>query len=419
MKDKWDRKYLYYGITAVIVCFIAIAFQALLEHVGKVVGVVDSFITSLNSVLIGLFIAYLMNPILVCLDRKVFGPFAKKIANRLPFVKKKDSFAFRLGRTLSIIMTLFIFVGLIWTFLWLVIPSIYESIVAISQNSSTYIENIQAWIHNIWNSDKQQEAWVVNIINQVTTSVTTYLDTEIIPKLGTWIVNVSSGVIGGVKFLFNCVVGLIVSVYVMASKERFGAQCKKMIYAFLSKSKADKLIEGISVTDRIFGGFISGKIVDSIIIGILCYFGMTILKLDFVVLISVIVGVTNVIPFFGPFIGAIPSALILLLVDPMQCLIFVIWVLVLQQLDGNVIGPLILGDSTGVNGFWIIVSISVGGGMFGVPGMIFGVPVFATIYHLVRYICEELLKKKGMPTDTDAYRKQEDTDIERRQDEED
>ncbi len=419
MKDKWDRKYLYYGITAVIVCFIAIAFQALLEHVGKVVGVVDSFITSLNSVLIGLFIAYLMNPILVCLDSKVFGPFAKKIANRLPFVKKKDSFAFRLGRTLSIIMTLFIFVGLIWTFLWLVIPSIYESIVAISQNSSTYIENIQVWIHNIWNSDKQQEAWVVNIINQVTTSVTTYLDTEIIPKLGTWIVNVSSGVIGGVKFLFNCVVGLIVSVYVMASKERFSAQCKKMIYAFLSKSKADKLIEGISVTDRIFGGFISGKIVDSIIIGILCYFGMTILKLDFVVLISVIVGVTNVIPFFGPFIGAIPSALILLLVDPMQCLIFVIWVLVLQQLDGNVIGPLILGDSTGVNGFWIIVSISVGGGMFGVPGMIFGVPVFATIYHLVRYICEELLKKKGMPTDTDAYRKQEDTDIERRQDEED
>ncbi len=419
MKEKWDRKYLYYGITAVIVCIIAFGFQAILDNIGKVTGVISLFITSLNSVLIGLFIAYLMNPVLVCLDNKVFGPFANKIATKSKIIKKKDSFAFRVSRTLSIFVTLFIFVGLIWIFLRLVIPSIYESILAISQNSSSYIENIQNWVHDIWNTDRQQEAWVVNIINQISTSVTGYLNDEIIPKMGTWIVNISSGVIGGVKFLFNCVVGLIVSVYVMASKEKFAAQCKKLIYAFFKRENADQLIRGIGVTDRIFGGFISGKIVDSIIIGILCYFGMSLLKLDFVVLISVIVGVTNVIPFFGPFIGAIPSALILLLVDPMQCLIFVIWVFALQQLDGNVIGPLILGDSTGVNGFWIIVSISIGGGMFGVPGMIFGVPVFASIYHLVRYICEELLKKKGMPTETEAYQKKYVIESERRQDEED
>ena len=403
MKNDWKKKYLYYGATLLAVCFIAMVFWHLLQHLSWLKNFSKTLLSGLSSVLIGMFIAYLLNPILVCLENKVFVPLATVLVRNNKRLKNKDKFIFKFGRTLSIILTLVIFVGIIWEFLWLIVPQIYKSILSISNDIPTYVTNVQQWVMNLWANNQEQAAWLTNMLDQVTDTVTNFLNNDLIPKLGDLIVNISTGVIGGVKFIFNFVVGIMVSVYIMAGKEKFGAQLKKMLYAFFSRRHANQILVGVRETDRIFGGFINGKIIDSIIIGFLCYFAMLILQLPYAVLISVIIGVTNVIPFFGPFIGAIPCAIIVFFVSPMQCVAFVILIFVIQQLDGNIIGPLILGDSIGISGFWIIVSISVGASMFGVAGMIFGVPICACLYNLVRYICNHLLRKKDLPTDSIEY----------------
>ena len=199
----------------------------------------------------------------------------------------------------------------------------------------------------------------------------------------------------------SCII--IVSIYILGNIEGFSASAKKLMYTVFSVEAAEKLREGLNFTDKTFMGFINGKLLDSAIIGLICYIGCALLNIPYALLVSVIVGVTNVIPFFGPFIGAVPSALLILLVDPLKCLIFVIFIIVLQQLDGNVIGPKILGSSIGINGFWVMFSIILGGGLFGFWGMLLGVPVFVVIYTALGRLVTKKLVKRDLPTDTDEY----------------
>ena len=182
----------------------------------------------------------------------------------------------------------------------------------------------------------------------------------------------------------------------------FAFRCKG-VYSLLREDRAAALLRGTRRVDRIFSGFVRGKLLDSLIIGILCFIGCSVLKMPYTPLISVVVGVTNVIPFFGPFLGAIPSVFLILLVDPLKAVYFALFVLALQQLDGNVIGPKILGDSTGISSFWVIVSILVGGGFFGVLGMFFGVPVFAAVRTLIKYLVDRRLAGRDMPLEASAY----------------
>ena len=202
----------------------------------------------------------------------------------------------------------------------------------------------------------------------------------------------------------NLTIGIVVSIYLLFSKEKFIAQSKKLIYSVFERSTANNLISDFQMINRTFIGFLGGKIVDSIIIGILCYVCISFIGTPYPLLISVIVGVTNIIPYFGPFIGAIPSALLVLMVDPMECLYFVIFIFLLQQFDGNILGPKILGDSIGVSAFWIIFSVTVFGGLLGVLGMVIGVPLFAVIYNLVNRRVRKNLKKRGYPVETDDYK---------------
>ena len=212
----------------------------------------------------------------------------------------------------------------------------------------------------------------------------------------------SIGVIG-ILFRFDLIVGIIVSIYLMTMKEKSLARCCKAVYALFDEKKANAVVHGTRQVDRIFSGFVRGKLLDSLIIGALCFIGGSILKLPYTPLVSVVVGVTNVIPFFGPFLGAIPSAFLILLVSPKQCLIFVIFIVVLQQFDGNILGPKILGDATGISSFWVIVAILVGGGFGGVLGMFIGVPVFACAQELLKYLMDKRLRKRNMPTEAYAY----------------
>ena len=218
-----------------------------------------------------------------------------------------------------------------------------------------------------------------------------------------FIANITTGVYNVVKAVFNAIIGLIISVYVLMTKEKFIGQAKKIIYAIFRPRYGNVVMEVFRKADDVFGGFFIGKIIDSLIIGCICFVGLAILRMPYVALISVIVGVTNIIPFFGPYIGAIPSFILIFLVDPMKGVYFIIFIIILQQVDGNVIGPKILGNTTGLSPFWVIFAILLFGGSFGVIGMLFGVPIFAMIYYIVKRIVEHILKKRRLPEETEQY----------------
>ena len=227
----------------------------------------------------------------------------------------------------------------------------------------------------------------------------------------TYVASFTTGVISAFRMFFNFVIGLVIALYLLVGKETFIGQGKKILYAVLPAKAGNNALRLLRVSHQLFGGFISGKIVDSAIIGVICYVGLIILKIPYSLLVAAIVGVTNVVPFFGPFIGAVPSFILIALAEPMKGLYFLVFVLALQQVDGNIIGPKILGDSTGLSSFWVIFAILVGGGLFGFMGMLFGVPTFAVIYWLIREIVAYTLRKRRLPEETRDYIKMENVDI--------
>ena len=206
------------------------------------------------------------------------------------------------------------------------------------------------------------------------------------------------------SFLKDFALGFIVSIYMLCNKETLLAQIKKTIVSITKKSTCAKIMGVSSQANKVFSGFIIGKIIDSIIIGLLCFIGLTLMKMPYNIMIAVIVGVTNIIPFFGPIIGAVPSTLLMLIVDPKKAILLFIFILILQQFDGNILGPKILGDTTGLPGFWVLISLIVSGGLFGFAGMVLAVPVFALVYSFVRTYVENKLRKKKLPVTTEYYK---------------
>ena len=234
--------------------------------------------------------------------------------------------------------------------------------------------------------------------------MTNWLTKEVLPQAQMLMTAVSGGIFQAVGFVSDLVVGVIVSVYLLSTKERCAAHARKLVYGFVPLEKTYWLFRGIHNVDRIFSGFVRGKLLDSLIIGVICFFVCRFLKIPYTPLVSVIVGVTNIIPFFGPFLGAVPSIFLILLANPIRAVYFLIFIIILQQVDGNVIGPKILGDKTGLSSLWVIIAILVGGSFFGLPGMFFGVPVFACLYAFVSFLTRTRLRERGMPENTAAYR---------------
>ena len=229
------------------------------------------------------------------------------------------------------------------------------------------------------------------------------LTEKVLPHTQSLVTAVSGGIVSALSFLMDLIVGVIVSIYLLATKERCAAHARRTIYALTADRHTPWVFRAVRRVDEIFSGFVRGKILASLIIGLICFIGCSLLNFPYTPLVSVIVGVTNVIPFFGPFLGAIPSTFLILLVSPMKALYFVLFVLLLQQLDGNIIGPKILGDKTGLSSLWVIIAILVGGSFFGLAGMFFGVPVCACLYSAADFLVRVLLKKRGLPLETEAY----------------
>ena len=242
-------------------------------------------------------------------------------------------------------------------------------------------------------SNEQLLDFIETSYDKLQANLDTWVKETLLPSMQSILSGAAVGVMSFVAFLKNLVIGLIVSVYLLASRKKFGQQGKLILYSLVKRRWADLFLEEICYADKMFGGFINGKILDSAIIGVLCYIACLIFKFPSALLVSVIIGVTNVIPFFGPFIGAIPATLLILIQNPIKALWFVLFVLVLQQVDGNIIGPKILGNTTGLSSFWVLFAILLFGGLWGFVGMIIGVPLFAVIYDVIKKLVIHGLKR--------------------------
>ena len=389
LRQKFNRGMTYFLViaTCVFFYFALLRIDLLLHAAGKVVEV-------LKPVFYGLAIAYLLNPIVKRVDRWLIPRMEKKLSPQR---------AAKLSRTVGVLSALILLIALVGALLNMLLPELYRSIRDLVYTLPGQISELIDRFNHFQSKDTATNLLIKNIIEQGGESIMNWLSTDLMSQMNTLMSNLTVGVFNIFSEICNFLIGLIVSVYVLFSKEKFSAQCKKMAYAFMKTDHANMLLHLTKKSNDIFGGFIIGKIIDSAIIGVLCFLGLSILDMPYILLISVIVGVTNVIPFFGPYIGAIPSAILILLVDPMKGLYFLIFILFLQQLDGNVIGPKILGDSTGLSAFWVVFSILLGGGLFGFVGMIMGVPTFAVIYYIIMMIADRLLEKKNLPLPSSNY----------------
>ncbi|NLL79998.1 MAG: AI-2E family transporter [Clostridiales bacterium] len=398
MKYRGDKKYLYWGITAFLIFAACVCFYYLVFHAQSLKEGINHLISISMPIIDGLILSYLMTPILNGIEKKMIYPICYKLNIRTDTQRSRKWI-----RGISIVLTLLLVWFLLYEFFSMVIPQLILSIQSIILQFPVYVTQISNWVEKLLADNPVAEEFVLDMFNKYSGELESWLNTRLLPQINSILKVVSLSLIGFIKALFNLIIGLIISIYVMGSKETFAGQGKKILYAFFETKTANIIIHDFRFTHRAFSGFISGKILDSIIIGILCFIGTTLIGTPYPVLISVIIAVTNIIPFFGPYFGAIPSALLILMIDPIQCLYFVIFILILQQFDGNILGPKILGNSTGLSSFWVIFAITIFGGLYGVFGMIIGVPAFAVLYAGIRTFINRMLKRKNLPIQTKQY----------------
>lgn len=367
-----NKSYLRWGLTITLsACAILVFYNTFFQN-GVLLLFIKKLLHILKPVIYGFALAYLLAPVVNFFDR-VFICADKK--GRHPVLVRAGS-----------ILATWLLVGLfVYGLMHILIPQLIISIQTLAFNVEDYYNTVYAWVLRMMDDYPDVSRWLIERANSYYNELAKLLK-SIIPQAQQAFMVVTGGILSILVFFKDLLVGIIVSVYLLATKELFARHSRKLLYCLTNETQYFSALRGAATVNQIFSGFVRGKLLDSLIIGIVCFIGATLLKLPYTPLISVFVGVTNVIPFFGPFLGAIPSAFLILLADPLKCLYFVLFVLVLQQFDGNILGPKILGDSTGLSSFWVIVAILVGGGFGGVLGMFLGVPIFACIYAFVTFL---------------------------------
>ncbi len=359
----------------------AIAFYFLLFRIGELTSYLSVILSALQPVVIGMAVAYVLCPVQTFFERHL---------------TKCGRFA----RLTSVLLTMLAAAGIVGIFCVLALPELVHSVsdlvTKLPGMVDAQLERLRAYL------ETDSEA-VENFMKMVR-SVEDFLSNWIKTNLFSTVSNISSSVLSIGSAVVNLTVAIVVAIYLLLDRERYVAQCRKLFFS-VSKNKKwnDAILDGVHQADRIFSGFISGKLVDSLIVGVICFVCLTILRMPYALLVSVIVGVTNIIPMFGPFIGAVPSAFLILLVSPGKCVVFLIFIIILQQIDGNIIGPRILGNSTGLSALYVTVAMLLFGKLLGFLGMIVGVPLFATLYYIVKRVAEYSLRKQEMPVSTQDY----------------
>ena len=385
MKIDWNRKYTTVAVYSFIVIACSIVFYLISSQVKVFSNKISDFIAILYPFIIGFAIAYLLNFIL------------KFIENRIISEKMRGKSPARV-RAISMLLTYLVAGTLCYLFVHFVWPELLESIIGLFNDIPNYVNNATVMINKLieeFNLTPASMEILESKWKELTDFIMNFM-TDIIPVIGNTIMVVISS-------LWNIVLGVIVSIYLLKDKEKFFAISKKITYAIFNREHSYKILELTHRANKIFGKFLGGKILDSFKIAIITFVILTIFKMPYTLLVTVIVGVTNVIPFFGPFFGAIPSVILVRFVSPIKAFWLLIIILIIQQLDGNVIGPKILGDSIGVSAFWILFALLIAGKFLGLVGMLLGVPLFAFIYSIIKDVTEERLDKKGLPVNTDDY----------------
>ena len=387
MKVNWNSKYNTISVyTLIVICcsiifyFVASQIGSFSEKIGIAIGIMYPFI-------IGFAIAYLLNFILDFYEIRVLGK--AKWFSKLRKVQK---------RSIGLLLTYLTAIGIGYLFIHFIVPQLIDSIMGFVNDVPQYVDNVTRLFNDLMNETNVSPEYAALIQEQMDKYIQFIMDfaKEIIPVVGNTLKLVASSV-------WNIVLGIIISVYLLIDKENFFAINRKITCALFSTKTANRIFELTYRSNETFGKFLSGKIIDSAIIGVLSFVVFSIFKMPYTLLISVIIGVTNIIPFFGPFIGAIPSFIIILFVSPTKALVFLLLVFIIQQIDGNIIGPKILGDSIGISAFWILFAILVAGKFLGIVGMIIGVPLFAIVYSIIKEEVEYKLKIKELPTETKDY----------------
>ena len=396
-KFEGKKQYIYWGVTAFAVIAGCIVLYATIARWPIFYAGVTKVFRILSPFIWGFAISYLLRPMMRFFEKRIFARMGARL------FPKNERWRFVSARGSAIIVSEALMILIIFLLLRMVLPQIYSSIENLLLNSTTYYDKIVEWVSKVLADYPQLEETFVTVIADMSESLIGWMKTSLLPQMTNLVTNITNGVYYFIRGVYYVVVGVIVSIYILFNKEAVGTGAKKLIYSIFSVPFANKILDGIRFTDKIFMGFISGKVVDSAIIGMLCYICCVLMGMPYAVLVSVIIGVTNVIPFFGPFIGAVPAAFIILIESPIKCLEFVLFIFVLQQFDGNILGPKILGESIGVNGFWVMFSIILGGGLFGFAGMLLGVPVFVVTYTGITKLVDKKLKRNGLPADTAAY----------------
>lgn len=392
MKNRKFSRYV--NLSIALFCAIAaciVVYFTLLRMQG-----ISTQISKINSILApfsyGAVLAYLLRPCCNVVERQLNASLPEKLK--------------KLASPVAVIVSLIVGGLVVYAVIIMIVPQLVTSIVTIWNATPGRIAQLVEWAETKFADNEQAVEMLGDRTEQLYEEVSKWVQQNIVPQATLFFSGVGMSVVKVFKFLYNFLVGIIVAVYLLGGRRKFARQGMLVVRGILPNKWADVLLDEIRLTDRLFNGFVNGKIVDSTIIGILCYIGCAILRFPNPVLLAAIIGVTNVIPFFGPFIGAVPATLLILIVDPMKALWFVVFVLILQQLDGNVIGPKILGDRTGIDGFWVMFAIILFGGLWGLVGMVIAIPLFAVFYNLVKRLVYRGLKKKDNLILWEDYRQQ-------------
>lgn len=376
------KRYLKIGITGAAILASGILCAFVLFKMPVIISVLKGITEILKPFLYGVVFAYLLAPLCNKIEEKLFQIFPKAKTKARRFIC-----------FIAIVISLCVAIAVIWLIIMMIIPQVWDSVMKIIQMVPQKLIVVNNWIEHTLENQPELQAYFEEFSSQAESNIDSLLNVDTIQKVQSIINSLSVQLFGVLGVVKNIFLGLLISAYLLGSRKLFGAQAGLILHGVFSDKWAKIIEEEIRYTDKMFNGFLVGKIIDSAIIGLLCFAGTSIMGFEAPAFISVIIGITNIIPFFGPFIGAIPCGLLLLLENPMHCLYFIIFIFVLQQLDGNVIGPKILGNTTGVSSFWVLFAILLFGGMWGVVGMVIGVPLFAVIYDIIRKLVYRGLRK--------------------------
>ena len=392
MHDPKQKRYLYLMLSG----FGAISLSILLFFVLYRLRGIGQLLQTVT----GILLPFIYGGVVAYLARPMCNTYEKFLMRHLPERLR------RFSPSAAVVGSLVTLLLIVYALGAMIFPQVYDSVVTLGKTIPSRLESFVLWAETTFGESEYMDA-LFDFFNtsyeKIYMQVDAWIRNDLFPQITTLVSSVSSSVFAVLRSLYNLIIGLIVAVYVLSSRKRFARQSTLIVRSVLSEKWANAVLEEVTLMDRMFGGFIDAKILDSLIIGILCYLGCWVLRIPNTLLISVFVGITNIIPFFGPLIGAVPSTLLILIESPIKAVWFVIFVVVLQQLDGNVIGPRIMGNKICISGFWVMFAIIFFGGVWGIVGMVIGVPLFAVIYDLVRKLVKYGLRKKGKSELWDKY----------------